>query len=206
MSTRLAPAALVLAALFVVACGPSAVSSPSPSAPAPSSPTVPSPTSSPTDPNLGDVDGAQDGRPELVVESAGTDRIRITITDPEAKAWRLVVASRDGQDRMELYVETGDIVPGIRVDEVIGGDTVGSDDLTRMPEDETVAAGGCHPTVMVCWASFDITTPGPEGTLAVFLGLPEPAAGFSITGSTADWPGEPFILGEWRDSLTFATW
>jgi hypothetical protein len=152
------------------------------------------------------VEGVQEGRPELVVESVDTDRIRVTVTDPEAKAWRIIVATRDGQDRMELYVESGDIVPGIRVDAIVGGQVVGTDDLTRMPDDPTVAAGGCHPSVMVCWASFDIETPGPEGALSVILGLPEPSAQFSITGGTAGWPGEPFILGEWRDSLTFATW
>lgn len=211
MSTRFAPAALVLTALLLVACGGAAVSSPA----APSSPSSPvSPTSSPASSpspssstgNQGDVDGIQDGRPELIVEGAGPETLQISVIDPTAKAWRIVVASRDGEDRMELYVESGDVVHGIRVDEIIDGQVVGSDDLTRMPEDPTVAAGGCHPTVQVCWASFDISVPGPDGVLSVSLGFPDPSVEVSITGGTATWPGEPFNLGPWRDSQPFQTW
>jgi hypothetical protein len=203
LSPRFAPAALILSALIVVACGSGAVPSPASPTDAPSSPT---PTSSPTDGNLGDVDGVQEGRPELIVEGAGDQRLLISVTDPTAKAWRIVVTRRDTEDRMELIVESGDIVHGIRVDEIIDGEVVGSDELTHMPGDPTVAAGGCHPTVQVCWASYDISLPGPDGTLSVVLGFPDPTVQVSITGGSADWPGEPFILGPWRDSLPLNTW
>ena len=208
MATRIAPVAL-LAALVIAACGGTALvpTAPAGSPVSPSAPSVPSPTSSPTDPNLGDVEGIQEGAPELVVESAGPESLRVSVIDPTAKAWRIVFASRDGQDRLELILETTDVAPGIRIDSYIDGVLDGTDDLTRMPGDPTVSAGGCHRTLEVCWASFDITVPGPKGALSASFGFPHPQGlQVSITGSTADWPEEPFILGPWRDSLQYATW
>ena len=32
------------------------------------------------------------------------------------------------------------------------------------------------------------------------------ARGHEVHVYTADWPGEPFILGPWRDSLPLNTW
>ena len=210
MSTRLAPVALVVIAFVALGCAANPAASMAPpippigaASPASSPPATAPP--SPRDPNQGDVKGVQAGAPELVIESAGPDSLRITDLDGAAKAWRIAVASRDSRDRLEIVVETGDVVPGIRVDEIVAGRVVGSDDLTRMPEDPTVLAGGCHRTLEVCYSSDEVGVREGQG-IAAILTFRDPKIEFSIVASSATWPGEPFILGPWHDSAPFQSW
>jgi hypothetical protein len=202
LSTRLASVVPVLLAVLAVGCATSAPAPPSAPSGGASSPGTAAPA---TQAPRGDVEGVQAGAPELVVESAGADALRVTAIDTGAKAWRISVADRAGDDRLEIVVETTDIVPGIRVDEIVDGKVVASDDLTRMPGDPTVAAGGCHRTLDVCYSSADIGVREGVGFVAI-LTFRDTQRDFSIVASSASWPEEPFILGPWRDSQPFQSW
>ncbi len=73
-------------------------------------------------------------------------------------------------------------------------------------EDKTAAAGGCHATLGVCIDSEGFRLPrNGDGRFAVRLGIADAAIPFTITGSSAGWPGEPFILGPWATAEPF-TW
>jgi hypothetical protein len=150
--------------------------------------------------NVGDT-----GFPELSVEALGSDAVRATIVDPAAKAWRLVitgVGARAG-DRLELLVETGDTGPSITATEIRDRAVVGSMDLSGYA-DGTAAAGGCHGTLGACVDSDGFRLPADgDGTFSVHLTLVEPTAALTITGGTATWPAEPFILGPWQDTRPF---
>jgi hypothetical protein len=161
---------------------------------------VPGPVETPV---IGDVDG-DTGAPELVIEAIDDDTIQATIEDPEAKAWRLVVAGTGelGGDRWEIMVETGDVGPDITATEVRGGAVVDVLDLTGF-WDGTAAAGGCHASLPVCLGSDGFRVPEGDGIFSVRLDLPEAQVPLLIRGGTADWPGEPFILGDWRDTDAF---
>jgi hypothetical protein len=143
--------------------------------------------------------------PELTIELVDEDTIGATISDPAAKAWRLVVAGigeRAG-DRWEVLVETGDTGPDILATEIRDGRIVDEMDLSGFA-DGTAAAGGCHGTLPVCLASDGFRLPQDgDGTFSVRLVLPEPGTPLTITGGTATWPGEPFILGPWTDTEPF---
>jgi hypothetical protein len=154
----------------------------------------------------GDVQGAQEGAPELAIESAGPDSLDITVADSTAKAWRIRISGTNPADRLELIVELSDIAPGIHVDEIVGNEVVSTDDLTAMPDEPTVAAGGCHRTVGVCFSSDGIHLDDTDGILTARFSFRDPSAPIAITGATAGWPAEPFILGDWHDSQTFKSW
>jgi len=213
LSTRLA-LLVATAALVVTACGasvtPTVVPVTRPPVPAqPNLTPVPGSTEEPVvtpAPREGDVEGVQEGTPELGIESAGPDSLDITVADSTAKAWRIRISGTNRSDRLELIVETGDVAPGIHVDEIVGDEVVSTDDLTAMPDEPTVAAGGCHRTVGVCFASDDIHLDDAKGILTARFTFRDPSAPIAITGSTADWPAEPFILGDWHDSQTFKSW
>ena len=217
MSPRFAPilaAALLLVA--VAACAPGAVA-PSPSAPAlgvvlptpvpttdAPTPPVTGPTPTPT-PNAGDVDGSVD-RPQLTVEFPDERLVDVTLEDSDAQAWRVIVAGTgpNAQDRFEIVVEAGDVGPVISATEVQAGDALEPIDLSFYG-DETAAAGGCHRTLDVCVdsSSFRFADDG-SGRLRIRLQMPDPTAGeLMITGGTAAWPGEPFVLGPWSDTEAF---
>ncbi len=155
-------------------------------------------------PDAGNVRGDGAG-PELTIELVDEDTIGATISDPAAKAWRLVVAGigeRAG-DRWEILVETGDTGPDILATEVRDGRIVDEMDLSGFA-DGTAAAGGCHGTLPVCLASDGFRLPQDgDGTFSVRLVLPEPGTPLTVTGGTATWPGEPFILGPWTDTEPF---
>jgi hypothetical protein len=213
LSTRLA-LLVATAALVVTACGASATATVAPVTPTPvpaqpdltpvpGSPEEPTPTVALPE---GDVDGVQEGAPELAIESDGPDSLEISVADSTAKAWRIRISGTDSADRLELIVETGDIVPAIHVDEIVGNEVVSTDDLTRMPDEPTVAAGGCHRTVDVCFSSDGIHLDDTDGVLTARFTFRDPSARIAITGSTAGWPAEPFILGDWHDSQTFKSW
>ena len=71
--------------------------------------------------------------------------------------------------------------------------------------DGTGAAGGCHRTLGVCVDSswFRLPEEG-DGRFAIRLQMPAPGASLLVSGGTAGWPGEPFVLGPWSDTEAFA--
>jgi hypothetical protein len=216
MFPRVAPVlAASLALIAVAACGASADPPsivPAPVVPTsvptarPVTPTAPVPTLVPAataSPDAGNVVAGTG--PELTIEMVNGDTIRATLDDPAAKAWRLVVAGvgeRAG-DRWEIVVETGDVGPTITATEVRGGRAVDEMDLSGFA-DGTAAAGGCHGTLPVCLSSDGFRLPQDgDGRFSVQLVLPEPGTPLSITGGTATWPAEPFVLGPWTDTEPF---
>jgi len=213
LSTRFA-LLVATAALVVTACGASVAPTTTPvtPTPAPVQPSltpVPGSTEEPS-PTIaapeGDVEGAQEGAPELAIEADGPDSLEVSVADSTAKAWRIRISGTNPADRLELIVETSDIAPGIHVDEIVGDEVVSTDDLTHMPGDPTVAAGGCHRSVGVCFSSDGIRLDDTNGILTARFTFQDPSAPIAITGSTANWPAEPFILGDWRDSQPFRSW
>lgn len=217
MLLRFAPvltAAVVLVA--AVACAGTTVSPGSPSpltapmvaptpTPVPAPTRIPDPISTPP-PNTGDV-GGQPGA-ELSVELSGSDRLDVTLEDAEAEAWRVVVAGTGAMvdDRLEVVVEAGDVGLVITATEIQRGELVDTIDLSNYVDD-TAAAGGCHRTLNVCIdsSSFRFSDDG-TGRLRIRLQMAKPSAGpMVVTGGTAGWPGEPFILGPWTDTAPF-TW
>jgi hypothetical protein len=222
MPARIAP--VLLAALAVVALAGCAASAPSSTAPSftpvaqaprptpiaaptltPDAPRTPAPTATPEDsPVVGDVDGSAGG-PELTVEDLDADTVQVTLVDPSAKAWRLVIAGTGARagDRWEIEVETSDIDPVITATEIRGGKTVDELDLSGFA-DGTAAAGGCHPSLAVCLDSdgFSLPTHG-DGAFSARLDLQGAAVPLTIRGGTAGWPAEPFVLGPWTDTEAF---
>ena len=206
-------ASLALVAVAACAGTPGAPSSsPSPEAPAvvfprltpvpvPNSTWTPGPVATPI---VGGVDGSAGG-PELIIEPLDDDTIQATLEDPDAKAWRLVVAGTGdlGRDSWEIVVETGDVGPAITATEFRGGVLVDTLDLTGF-WDGTAAAGGCHSSLPVCLGSDGFRVPEGDGVFSVRLDLPEGQVPLVIRGGTAGWPGEPFILGGWHDTEPFA--
>jgi len=224
MSPRFAPLAAALVLLFVVAaCAAPAAVAPSPVAPVAVVPTpaLPTPTPVPTSdaptppltgpaptvtPNAGQVDGSGAG-PQLTVEFPGDQLVDVTLEDADARAWRVVVAGTGAlaDDRFEIVVEAGDVGPVITATETRGGEVLEAIDLSFYGED-TAAAGGCHRTLGVCVdsSSFTFTDDG-TGRLRTRLNMPDPSRGvLTITGGTAGWPWEPFVLGPWSGTEAFA--
>lgn len=213
MPSRLVPVlAASLALLVAAACAgtstgvapsPAPTASPTPRVTPTPIPATPEPVATPAEtPHAGDVEG---GYPELTIEFVGEDLVEATLVDPNAKAWRLVVAGvgEGAGDRLEVIVEAGDVEPVITVRELRAGRVVDTMDLSGF-DDGTAAAGGCHRSLPVCFGSDGILLPGNgEGALAIRLALPDPQTALTIIGSTAGWPGEPFILGPWTDTEAF---
>ena len=214
MPSRFAPVIAAAVVLFAVAaCAGAAVSPASPTAvrppaalptPTPVATPIAEPTPTPSA-NAGDVESQGRGA-ELTVEFPKPDLLDVTLEDSEAKAWRVIVTGTGDRatDRMEVLVEAGDVGPVITATEVQQGEVVGSIDLSNY-FDETMAAGGCHHTLNVCIdsSSFRFSDDG-TGRLRIRIQMPDPAAGrLLITGGTAGWPGEPFVLGPWTDTESF---
>jgi hypothetical protein len=220
MPARTAPLILATLALLAVAgCAASAPAS-SPSftavaqAPRPTPialPTVapdprPSPTEAPSPTAIrGDVDG-NTGGPELTVEDVDASTIQVTLRDPAAKAWRLVIGGTGDRslDRWEINVETGDVEPIITATEIRNDAVVDTMDLTGF-SDGTAAAGGCHGSLGVCLDSDGFSLPSDgNGTFSVRLTLQGDASeALTVGGGTAGWPAEPFVLGPWTDTEAF---
>jgi hypothetical protein len=186
------------------AASPAAVSSAAAASPVPVRPVarvVPEPMASPV---VGDVDGSP-GRPELSIEPVTDQTLAVTIADPTAKAWRLVVSGtgEHGGDRWEIAVETGDVEPLITATEIRDGKVIDVMDLSGYA-DGTAATGGCHSTLPVCLESDGFRLPRDgDGRFSVRLELPDARTPLLIRGGTAGWPGEPFELGPWRDTAPF---
>jgi len=221
MSSRTAPVLLAsLALLAVVGCaatGPVAPASAAPSftpvaqAPRPTpiaAPTVsphqvptPDPTPSPI---TGDVEG-DTGGPELTVEDVSTGTIEVTLDDPSAKAWRVVVAGTGdrARDRWEILVETSDVEPAITATEIRDDKVVDVMDLSGF-DAAPAAAGGCHSSLGVCLDSDGFSLPSDgNGTFSVRLTLQAASGPLTVRGGTAGWPAEPFVLGPWTDTEAF---
>jgi hypothetical protein len=210
MPSRFAPViAAVVVLLAAAACAGTAVAPASQSpvtvpSPTPVATPVPDPTPTPSV-NAGDVESQGRGA-ELTVEFPEPDLLDITLEDSSAKAWRVIVAGTGdrAEDRMEVVVEAGDVGPVITATEVQQGEVLGTIDLSNY-FDETMVAGGCHHTLNVCIdsSSFRFSDDG-TGRLRIRLEMPDPAAGrLLVTGGTAGWPGEPFVLGPWTDTEAF---
>ena len=217
MAPRFAPILSASFALLVVAaCTGTAVvgpATPAPSTQVPSPGALPTPTPVPTpvvmptptpSQNAGDVDGFGPG-PELTIEFLREDLLEVALEDPQAKAWRLVVAGAGSlsQDRWEIVVETGDIAPSITATEIQQGEVVGVLDLSGYV-DGTAVTGGCHATLDVCLDSSGFGLPvAGNGRLAIRLQMPGESTPLVLTGGSAGWPGEPFILGPWSETEPF---
>ena len=218
MSPRVAPLiAASIAVLVVAACTGTATSVSTPTAPvtAPVTPPVtgPTPTPVPTpaalptptpSENAGDVDGFGPG-PELTIEFPEEDLLKVGLEDPTARAWRLVITGTDdlSQDRLEILVETGDVDPSITVTEVQQGDVVDAMDLSGYANG-TATTGGCHATLGVCIDSSAFALPADgSGRFSILLGMRGATAPLVVTGGTAGWPGEPFVLGPWSNAEAF---
>ena len=223
MFPRFASVAAAFVLLVVAACAAPTAVAPSPVAPVAVAPTpaLPTPTPVPTSdtptppltgpsststPNAGQVDGSGDG-PQLTVEFPAERFVDVTLEDAAARAWRVVVAGTGAlaDDRFEIVVEAGDMGPVITATETRDGAVLDPIDLSFYGED-TAAAGGCHRTLNVCVdsSSFTFADDG-TGRLRIRLTMPDPGSGvLTITGGTAGWPGEPFVLGPWSDTEAFA--
>lgn len=216
MPSRFAPVLTATIALLVVAgCAGTAAIDPVPTAAAPVTtprpqpkPTpVPTPLAVPTptpSENAGNIDGFGSG-PELSIEFLREDVLEVVLEDREARAWRLVIEGRGAlsQDRWEILVETGDLGPAITATEIQEGDVVAVMDLASHLEG-TAAAGGCHGTLGACLDSSAIALPADgDGRLAIRLRMPGQDVPLTLTGGSAGWPGEPFVLGPWSDTEPF---
>ncbi len=207
---RLGPAALLLVSLVLTACtatpGTSLDPTVAPGTPPPTGAVAgataepPPATPRPTLPGLGNVDGSY---PELSVELV--DGVySVSVTDPAAKAWRIQLMGNGpaAGDGIELIVEVGDVAPGAGAWFLVGGQYVDTLEFGPLLGMDTAAAGGCHPTLEICVGSNDISVDPETGTLTVaFEALGDDAV--VIQGATADWPAEPFVLGEWRTTAPF---
>jgi hypothetical protein len=205
LSVRRPVLALAALAVLLAACSSSAPTA-TPGQPSPepvSTPgTTPIATPSPTtEPDHGNVDN---GYPELSVQLG--DAYVISITDPNARAWRFDVRGLGilAEDRLEVIVEVSDIEPAAEARIYTRGALVDRFNMNGMVGNETVAAGGCHPTLQVCFGSDGLTLDPETGRATLILERIEPG-NFAVQGATADWPGEPFILGPWRTTEPFTT-
>jgi hypothetical protein len=223
MSSRLAAVLLAAIAVAVAACagasssdltrGPMATAataapvspSPTPVASEPALTPVPAPASpsATVSPDAGNVDDLPLG-PVLSIESISAKSIRVDLDDLDAKAWRIVVAGTGAlaEDRLELTVETGDVAPTISLVEIQAGKVVDRADLSAYG-DPTATAGRCHASLGVCVDADAIVVPvNGDGHLGIELTRIADVS-VTVTGETAGWPGEPFILGPWTSTEAF---
>jgi hypothetical protein len=130
----------------------------------------------------------------------------IDLVDPDARAWWIVVSGTGANegDRLEIVAEVGDIWPGAVVRVYVGGELVDTTDMNGLIGNPTAIAGGCHPTLGLCFSSAGVDIHPEDGRLSISL---EGAAAdrFAIRGATASWDGEPYILGPWLGTETVTT-
>jgi hypothetical protein len=141
--------------------------------------------------------------PELSV--SGMDGYLIDLIDPEARAWWVVVSGTGANegDRIEIVAQVGDIWPGAVVRVYVDGELFDSTDLNGLIGNRTAIAGGCHPTLGLCFSSAGVDIRPDDGRLTVAL---QGAAGaFEIRGATSAWDGEPYTLGPWHGTVAVTT-
>jgi hypothetical protein len=197
MPTHLVRAALLTAALsvLVAACS-SAAAVPSPSSPPVATPPITGGTGNAGTPTY----------PELAV-SQEPGRLLVSVADPRAKAWRIRVEGSGAAagEVLDILLETSDVEFNLVVRSISGGRVVDENDLTGLVDDPTAAAGGCHPSLSVCYSSAGFVLPADgDGTVEVALDLPEPTSALRITGATSAW-SVPFVLGPWEETESFRT-
>ncbi len=196
------PFTMLIPVLLTAVLGACTTATAAPPSPVPTDPIDrPAPVAVPTrTPAVGNVDSVF---PELAVEQTEEAYV-VSVTDPAAKAWEIAVAGTGpaATDRLELVVEVGDTAPGASVRVIVGGLLVDTLEFGSMIGVATAAAGGCHPTLEICLSSGDISIDPESGTLSVRL-EDLGGRGVAIRGATAEWPGEPFILGPWRETAIF---
>jgi hypothetical protein len=143
------------------------------------------------------------------VEPVGAVSIRVTLVDPAAKAWRVTVAgvgSSTGEaapGSWTLTVETGDVAPVITTTDTLNG-------VPGEPQEQQGLETG-HPTgrvcsvaVPVCIRAASVVLPHDgNGTLVVEIGRSDTTVGLTVTGATAGWPNDPFMLGPWTTTSAF---
>jgi hypothetical protein len=217
MSRRFASLLLALslaAALAACAAAPSAAPASAPSSPNPTSSPAATPAPTPaatlvatpaatSTPDTGNVDGP--GTPDFSVEPSGAQTIKITLTAPDAKAWRIAVAGTGDHaaDRWDLTVETGDVAPVITTTEAPGGVAA---EPVEQPKLELGTAKGkiCSTTLPVCLVASSLSLPADgDGTIVLDLVRTDAGAALSVTAATAAWDGDPFVLGAWTTTEAF---
>jgi hypothetical protein len=127
----------------------------------------------------------------------------IDVVDPTARAWWITVSGTGAHtgDRLEIVAEVGDVWPGAAVRVYVAGELVDETDMNGLLDNETAVAGGCHPTLGLCFSSAGMDLSPEHGRLSVTLDGTA-AGAFEVRGATASWDGEPFILGPWRGTET----
>jgi hypothetical protein len=226
MSPRVAPF-VALVAVVVAACSatgsgsgsaaPSFVTVPAPAAASPAATVGPSavaavpsarrrPTARPrptVTPNTGNVDAPV--TPELSIELQTASTIRVTLLDPSAKAWQVIVRGTGGRatNRWLLTVETSDVAPVITTTDTTRGVEA---QPVEQPGLETGATTGkvCSSSLPICVRLASVRLPnGGNGTLVLSLTRTDPAVAMSVAGATARWPTDPFVLGPWTTTEAF---
>lgn len=86
----------------------------------------------------------------------------------------------------------------------VGGELFDTTDLNGLIGNQTAVAGGCHPTIDLCFSSAGVDIRPDDGRLSVALDGTA-AASFEIRGATAGWDSEPYILGPWRGTEAVTT-
>jgi hypothetical protein len=194
---------LAVVAAVAAACGPAAIG-------AGTATTIPSgargtlpPLERPplaTPPLTGPVGNVDRRFPELSVEPAG-ERFVVSVVDPAARAWRVRILGTDKRagDALEVELRTGDVGYELVVRSVVDGVVVDENDLSGMLGEPTTAAGGCHPTLNVCYGSGDMTLPvDGNGEFRIGIDVTGPLSA-SLGAASASWT-KPFVLGEWRET------
>ena len=157
-----------------------------------------------TPPVTGNSGNVRPTYPELAVSNPTQGSVTVAVRDPSARAWRITLAglgTRAG-DRLELEVSTGDIGYVAEMRSIVAGRTIETTDLSGMLGEPTVASGGCHPTLPVCFGSSGVVGPvDANGELSMTYELLAPAD-VEIRGAVAAWT-EPFVLGAWRETAPF---
>ena len=220
MSARFAPLAAALVFLVAPRCAAPTAVAPSPAPPqalAPTPATAPTPTpvsrtEAPTPPLTGATrPRSTPARSTARVagrcsasSSRATGPVDVTLEDAAARAWRVVVAGTGG-----LFSGTGSRSSSRRATSDRSSRRRRSVDgrarRRHRPHfygEDTAAAGELPRTLDVCVdsSSFTFADDG-TGRLRIRLNMPDPASGaLTITGGTAGWPAEPFVLGPWSDA------
>ena len=129
----------------------------------------------------------------------------IDLVDPDARAWWIVVSGTgaNADDRIEIVAEVGDIWPGAAVRVYVGGELFDTTDMNGLIGNQTAVAGGCHPTLDLCFSSAGVDIRPDAGRVSAAL-QGSATGSLEIRGATAGLDGEPYILGPWRgtDAVT----